>query len=141
ENAANVTQGNFGFTGTQTARSGVSGSGRPLADFLLGRASSYSEAEFDVTNHLRFGRTEFYAQDSWKVKPNFTLDYGVRYQLFRNPYDDKDVLTAFLPELYSASNAPAFANATGTQLVKGTGDLLNGIIVANKNSPFGRRIS
>jgi len=141
ENAANETQGRFGFTGSQTARTGVSGSGRPLADFLLGRANTYSEAEFDVTNHLRFGRMEFYGQDSWKVKPNFTLDYGVRYQFFRNPYDAKDVLTAFLPELYSASNAPAFANATGTQLVKGTGDLLNGIIVANRNSPFGRRIS
>lgn len=140
ENAANATQGAFGFTGTQTARTGVSGSGRGLADFLLGRASSYSESEFDVTNHLRFGRTEFYAQDTWKLRPNFQLDYGLRYQLFRTPVDANDILDAFFPELYSAANAPQFANATGTQLVKGTGDLLNGIVVANRNSPFGRRI-
>ena len=140
ENAANVTQGTFGFTGTQTARTGVSGSGRPLADFLLGRASTYSESEFDVTNNLRFGRTEFYAQDTWKVKPNLQVDYGLRYQLFRTPVDANNVLTAFFPQNYSAANAPAFANATGTQLVKGSGELLNGIVIADRNSPFGRRI-
>jgi hypothetical protein len=140
ENAANVTQGTFGFTGTQTAKTGVSGSGRGLADFLLGRASAYSESEFDVTNHLRFGRTEFYGQDTWKVKPNLQIDYGVRYQLYRMPVDAKNILDAFFPQNYSAANAPQCANATCTQLVKGTGDLLNGIVIANVNSPFGRRI-
>ncbi|MFY9556944.1 MAG: carboxypeptidase regulatory-like domain-containing protein [Blastocatellia bacterium] len=140
ENAANATQGAFSFNGSQTARSGVSGSGRPLADFLLGRASAYSESEVDVTNQLRFGRTEFYAQDTWKAKPNLQLDYGLRYQLFRTPVDADDVLTAFFPENYVAANAPPFANATGTQLVKGVGDVLNGIVIANRNSPFGRRI-
>lgn len=140
ENAGNITQGSFGFTGAQTALSGVSGSGRPLADLLLGRASSYSESEFNVTNNLRFGRTEFYAQDTWKAKPNLQLDYGLRYQFYRTPVDTNDVLTAFFPENYVAANAPQFANATGTQFVKGTGDLLNGIVVANRNSPFGRRI-
>jgi hypothetical protein len=140
ENAANATQGSFSFTGAQTARSGVSGSGRGLADFLLGRANAYSESEFDVTNHLRFGRTEFYAQDTWRARPNLQLDYGLRYQLFRTPVDTNDVLDAFFPQNYSAANAPAFANATGTQLVKGTGDLLNGIVIAGRNSPSGRRI-
>ena len=139
ENAANETQGRFGFTGLQT-RTSVAGSGIGLADLLLGRASAYSESEFDVTNHLRFGRTEFYAQDTWKAKPNFQIDYGIRYQLFRMPTDREDVLTAFFPDKYSAANAPQCANATCTQLVKGSGDLLNGIVIANKNSPFGRRV-
>ncbi|MBI3650324.1 MAG: TonB-dependent receptor [Acidobacteria bacterium] len=139
ENAANEAQGRFSFTGLQTRKTGVT-SGVGLADFLLGRASAYSETEFDVTNHLRFGRTEFYAQDTWKAKPNLQLDYGVRYQLFRLPKDTKDVFDVFLPELYNRASAPSFANATGTALVKGSGDLLNGIAIAGKNSPFGRRI-
>ncbi len=139
ENAANNTQGTFSFTGLQTRRTGVT-SGVGLADLLLGRASAYSESEVDVTNHLRFGRTEFYAQDTWKVKPNFQLDLGVRYQLFRLPTDVNDVLDVFLPELFNPAFAPTFANATGTALVKGTGDLLNGIAVAGRNSPYGRRI-
>lgn len=30
---------------------------------------------------------EFYVQDSWKVKPNFTLTYGLRYSLFAPPWE------------------------------------------------------
>jgi hypothetical protein len=140
EGAANETQGRFGFTGLQTRKTTVSGSGVGLADFLLGRASSYSESEFDVTNHLRFGRTEFYGQDTWKVRPNLQLDLGLRYELYRMPTDTNNVLTAFFPELYNPAKAPTFSNATGTSLVKGSGDPLNGIVIANNNSPFGRRI-
>lgn len=140
EGAANETQGRFGFTGLQTRLTSVSGSGIALADFLLGRASSYSESEVDITNHLRFGRTEFYAQDTWKAKPNFQLDLGIRYQLFRMPVDANDVLTGFFPDKYVAANAPTFSNVTGTTLVKGSGDPLNGIVIAGRNSPFGRRI-
>ena len=139
ENAANETQGRFSFTGLQTRRAGVQ-SGIALADFLLGRASTYGEAERDVTNHLRFGRSEFYAQDTWKAKPNLQIDYGLRYQLFRLPTDTEDVFTAFLPELYNPAFAPQCANATCTALVRNTGDLLNGIIIGGVNSPFGRRV-
>jgi hypothetical protein len=139
ENAATNSHGTFTFSGLQTRRTGVT-SGIGLADFLLSRASAYSETEFDVTNHLRFGRTELYAQDTWKVKPNLQLDLGLRYQLFRLPTDTEDVLDVFLPELYNPAFAPTFANATGTALVRGTGDLLNGIAIAGRNSPFGRRI-
>ncbi|HEX5734561.1 MAG TPA: TonB-dependent receptor [Blastocatellia bacterium] len=139
ENAANETQGRFTFSGLQTRRTGVQ-SGIALADFLLGRASTYGEAERDVTNHLRFGRSEFYAQDTWKARPNLQLDYGLRYQLFRLPTDTDDVFTAFLPELFNPASAPQCANASCTALVRDTGDLLNGIIVAGVNSPFGRRV-
>jgi Carboxypeptidase regulatory-like domain/TonB-dependent Receptor Plug Domain len=139
ENAANVTQGNFGFNGTQTRKSGVA-SGIGLADFLLGRASTYSEAERDVTNHLRFGRTEVYAQDTWKARPNLQFDYGMRYQYFRMPVDKNDVLDTFLPELFNRANALQCANASCSAFVRGVGDPLNGIAVAADNSPFGRRI-
>ena len=138
ENAANETQGRFGFTGLQT-RSG-SNSGIALADFLLGRASTYSESERDVTEHLRWGRTEFYGQDTWKVRPNLQLDLGMRYQYFRMPVDTNNVLDVFLPQLFDRSKALQCANATCTAFVKGVGDLLNGIAVADVNSPFGRRI-
>ncbi|HJQ70996.1 MAG TPA: carboxypeptidase regulatory-like domain-containing protein [Blastocatellia bacterium] len=139
ENAANLTQGTFSFTGLQTRRAGVA-SGLGLADFLLGRASAYSEAERDVTNHLRFGRTEFYAQDTWKARPNLQIDYGLRYQLFRLPTDTEDVLTAFLPQLYNPAFALQCANLTCTSFVRGSGDPQNGIIVGAVNSPFGRRV-
>jgi outer membrane receptor protein involved in Fe transport len=139
ENAANETQGRFGFTGLQTRTAAIA-SGNAFADFLIGRASTYTEAQRDVTNHLRFGRTEFYVQDTWKVKPNLQLDLGVRYHLFRQPYDRDFVLTAFLPELFDPTLVPEFANATGTLLRVNTGDPLNGIARASVNSPFGDRV-
>ncbi len=138
ENAANATQGSFTFNGTQT-RSG-SGTGIAFADFLLGRASSYSEAQIDITNHLRFGRTEFYVQDTWKIRPNIQLDYGVRYYLFRMPQDTENVLTAFLPERFDPASALRCINPRCSAFDPLSGDLLNGIIVADGNSPFGRRV-
>lgn len=139
ENAANLTQGRYGFTGLQTRVSTVT-SGIGFADFLLGRASSYTEPERDVTEHLRFGRTEFYGQDTWKIKTNFQLDYGLRYYRYRQPIDTQNVLATFLPELYSAARAPVCANVSCSLFNTATFDVTNGFAYAGVNSPFGRRV-
>ncbi len=101
---------------------------------------SYSEAERDVTNNLRFSRYEMYAQDTWKPKRNLTVDYGVRYALYPPVTDVNNTLVTFDPTSYNAANAPQFANATGTLVNYATGDPLVGLIVAGKNSPYGRAI-
>jgi Carboxypeptidase regulatory-like domain len=139
ENAASLTQGRYGFTGLQTRITGVT-SGIGFADFLLGRASSYTEPERDVTEHLRFGRTEFYVQDTWKVRPNFQLDYGIRYYRFRQPIDENDVLATFLPELYNPARAPVCSSPTCSAFTTASFDVTNGFAYANVNSPFGRRV-
>ena len=138
ENAANATQGTYGFTGVQTRVPTTSGIG--LADFLLGRATSYAEPERDVTQQLRFGRTEFYVQDTWRVRPNFQLDYGLRYYRYRQPIDKDNVLATFLPEFYNRARTPVCANATCSLFVTNTFDVTNGFAYAGTNSPFGRRV-
>lgn len=144
ENANNLTQGQFSFAGTRSR--GTSGgisltqTGIALADFLMGRADSYSEDLTDVTVNLRFGRREFFAQDTWKVRPNLTLDIGVRYQYFVPVTDVNNVLTSFDPALYSRTNAPTCTTAACTALVRGTGVELNGIARAGVNSRFGSSI-
>lgn len=146
ENANNVSQGSFVFNGLTTRGSSTTGvalgalSGNGLADYLLGRAASYSESEFDVTVNLRFGRREFFAQDTWRIRPNLTLDYGVRYQYFKPVIDENNTLASFDPTLYRASAAPTFLNAAGTALVRGTGNEFNGIGIAGRTSQFGRSI-
>jgi hypothetical protein len=40
-----------------------------------------------LTRHFAANTYEFYAQDSWKVKPNLTLTYGLRYSLFSPPWE------------------------------------------------------
>jgi hypothetical protein len=68
------------------------------------------------------------------------VDYGVRYSLYPPITDANNVLTSFLPSAYVAANAPKCANAACTLITAGSGDPLNGIIVAGKNSPFGDAI-
>jgi outer membrane receptor protein involved in Fe transport len=138
ENAANSTQGTYGFTGAITRV--PSGSGIGFADFLLGLAASYSEPERDVTEHLRFGRTEFYAQDTWKVRPNIQLDLGIRYYRYRQPSDVNNVLATFLPQFYSPAKAPQCANVSCSLFTTSTFDVTNGFAYAGQNSPFGRRV-
>jgi hypothetical protein len=145
ENANNITQGLFSFAGTRTR--GTSGTisltqtGIATADLLLGRADSYSEDQFDVTVNLRFGRREFFAQDTWRIRPNLTLDFGVRYQYFTPVTDKNNVLTSFDPALYNRANAPTCRTAACATLIRGTGNELNGIAIAGSTSRFGDAIS
>lgn len=139
ENASNETQGRFTFAtgGGRTAFQNFLTGNR---DGLCGDVCFYTESEIDVTNNLRFNRYEMFVQDTWRLRPNVTLDYGVRYAVYPQIVDKNDVLTNFVPALYSPGAAPEFANPAGSALVPGTGDPLNGIIVAGQNSPFGRGI-
>src|SRR5450759_2339285 len=83
ENAANVTQGSFSLGATTGANARTA-----FQNFLMGNADglcascSYTEAERDVTAHLRFNRYEMYAQDTWKPRANVTVDLGLRYSLY-----------------------------------------------------------
>lgn len=102
-------------------------------DGACGASCTYTEPELEVDSHVRARRYEFFAQDSWRVKPNVTLDYGARYALYPAVTDTNDILTNFDSTLYSASRAPQI-NAAGLVVI-GTGDPLNGIVVAGQNSP------
>ncbi len=146
ENANNITGGSFTFNSSSTQGTSSTGvaltqTGSAIASFLMGRSTQYIEDQFDVTVNLRFGRREFFAQDTWRIRPNLTLDYGVRYQYFVPVKDENDVLTSFFPSLFSRAAVPTCTTAACTALVRGTGNELNGIAVAGANSPFGRAIS
>lgn len=92
ENAGNALNGSFAFNTTR--------SGNDFADLLLGAPASYIEDQNEVRVELRYNTFEFYGQDTWKITPRFTLDYGARYSVFQNPVEQSDFLTAFLPSLY-----------------------------------------
>ena len=57
-----------------------------FADYLLGFPGSYGQGSAQVEN-VRSTATYLYAQDSWKLKPNLTLNYGLRWE-FTTPITD-----------------------------------------------------
>jgi hypothetical protein len=54
--------------------------GDPLADFMLGLPASYSQGSAQREN-VRSTALYLFAQDSWKIRPNVTLNYGLRWEL------------------------------------------------------------
>jgi Carboxypeptidase regulatory-like domain/TonB dependent receptor len=54
-----------------------------------------------VARHFAFDSYEFYAQDQWKVKPNLTVTYGLRYSLFPSPWETTGLQVSPSPDLGS----------------------------------------
>ena len=50
-----------------------------------------------VPRHFRAHEAEFYAQDAWRVKPNLTLTFGLRYSLLQPPYETTGTQVAPVP--------------------------------------------
>ncbi len=133
------TQGSFSFT--------AGGGYTAFQNFLRGNAGgacgascTYTEPEKEIGSQFRWKRYELYLQDSWRVNPRLRVDFGLRYSLQPGFVDNNDVLTNFVPADYDRSKAPQF-DATAGRLLLNTGDLLNGIVIAGQNSPYGRAVN
>ena len=66
------------------ARWADGGTGNEFADLLIGRPARPSSGQPSAIGTFVAYNFEFYAQDSWKVKKNFTLEYGVRLGKWSN---------------------------------------------------------
>jgi hypothetical protein len=62
-------------------------SGNTFADLLTGGPMDYSESSKNTVNDMHYNLFEAYAQDSWKVKPRLTVDFGLRFSYF-GPWTD-----------------------------------------------------
>jgi hypothetical protein len=71
-NPDSMFNGSFYFTGYAT--------GSDFVDFLLGLPSGYNQAD-SGRFYLRNKYIGLYGQDSWRAKPNLTLNYGLRWDV------------------------------------------------------------
>jgi len=90
-----------------------SSTGTTLADFVVGNMSAFSQG----TNYGFYTPQYYvalYAQDSWKINRRLTLNYGVRWEPYLAPYNNRGENQHFDPNLFTQnfrsqvfSSAPA----------------------------------
>jgi len=97
--------GNFNF-GVDT--NNPLDSRHPYANAVLGNFASYSEATARPRGEGRQSLVEWFAQDSWKVTPRLTVEYGMRLAWYNQWYQDRGDSAAFSLEQYDRSNAPLY---------------------------------
>jgi Carboxypeptidase regulatory-like domain len=121
--------GNVTFNGSNASLT----TGNPLADALIGNFASYSEASSDPTGHFRFTQPEAFAQDSWRVLRNLSIEYGIRFQYIQSMYTQGNNMGNFDPSVYAAGT-PVQLNTNGT-LVPNSGNPFNGLVRAGSGVP------
>lgn len=139
ENNASTNAGSFSFASTALP-TGTVNAEQTFANFLLGKYATFTQTSLDLTPDIRQHESEFYVQDDIRLSPTFTLNAGIRYSLFRLPFDARHMLSNFSSAAYVPANAPTISSA-GTTIVAGTGDPLNGIIVNGSTSPWNSKVS
>ncbi|HEV7966083.1 MAG TPA: TonB-dependent receptor [Candidatus Acidoferrales bacterium] len=80
--------GGFTFTGSQT--------GSDFVDFLVGAPNLYNQADSQAyyPRHKYIGG---FAQDSWQIKSNLTLNYGLRWDLMQYWSEKYNQIPTFIP--------------------------------------------
>ena len=100
--------------------------GAALADFMLGTMSGFSQG----TNYGFYTRQFYmslYAQDSWRVSPRLTLNYGVRWEPYLAPYNNRGENQHFDPTLFAQNvHSGVFANAPAGLVFPGDSQYTSG---------------
>jgi hypothetical protein len=84
-------QGDIAVNGIYTA-----GGGFGVPDFLLGDVDSVLFTTPTVVHNYVSGNS-LYAQDTWRVRPNLTVTYGLRYELFSPLLNRQNQISNFSP--------------------------------------------
>jgi hypothetical protein len=127
-------QPSFNFAASnQNANNSNSG----IANLLLGNYTNVQQSNIFAFGHFHFFQYEGYAQDTWKVSPRLTVDYGVRYEFVGPTYTTGQYHQYYFePYAYNpanavrintASNIPGQAPTQGT-IITGSGNPYNGMI-------------
>ena len=79
--------GSFQFNGSET--------GSDFADYLIGVASTYVQAD-QGSFYPRNRYIAFFGQDTWKIKPSLTFNYGLRWDIISPWYEKYNQLQSLV---------------------------------------------
>ncbi len=123
-NASSAERGNFVFNGSFTQNPlSRAGNGSSLADFLLGFPST-SEVSTATVGDVRYRYGGLFLQEDWKISSRFTLNLGVRWEVWSQPIERHDNQANFIPSLgkidYALNKVPvAVASSVVAQVPVG----------------------
>jgi len=80
--------------------------GYGYANAAFGVYNSFSQAANFINGQYRYWNIEFYAQDTWKVTPRLTLDYGLRVAYYQPQYDQSLQASTFVLSQWNPAQAP-----------------------------------
>jgi len=93
---------------------GSNSTGNPVADFLIGHAVNYVQADNQPIQDINFHQYSFYGEDQWKVTKRLTITYGLRFDHQGQWYPENSPgFAVWDPAQYSNSpSAPSFTGLT-----------------------------
>jgi hypothetical protein len=147
-----TTKGSFDFS---VSTSSPFDTGYNQANLLTGAVSRFQQVDNESHRYSVYQDVHIFIQDTWKIKPSVTLDYGLRLYHIPSEYNTDPAKTldaVFLPNLWDPAKAPRFyiPDPTNTKrlidpkypnaplptnqftallysIVPGTGDVFNGV--------------
>ncbi len=101
-----------------------------LANAFLGAYDSYVEQGPSIETRFRNKFWEFYAQDQWRVRPNLTIEYGLRYAWLPHWTSAWNNMAMFSPAAWDPARVPIFG-CCGNLF----GDVYNGVVLPGAGWP------
>ena len=130
----------------------------PFSNAITGNFFSYGESSGQTEGLARTYTLEWFAQDTWKVTPKFTLDYGIRFSSFTPWRLRENEGSAFAIDRFTNGSIPLLyqpgRDASGTRVafdrtsgdflpapligafIPGTGDRLNGVVIGSGEQDY-----
>jgi Carboxypeptidase regulatory-like domain/TonB-dependent Receptor Plug Domain len=87
--------------------------GHAWANALLGYYDYFKQTDRRPQGFFRYTNFEWYAQDTFKLTPRLSLDYGMRFSWYQPQYDARDQVSIFNPDLYDPSDPVSLTNGMG----------------------------
>jgi hypothetical protein len=108
--------GQIQFGGGQNPQ-GIPG---PLADFAEGLPSGSLHFVGNASRSFHTTYFGMFAQDSFRVRPNLTFDYGLRYEIQTVIHDTTNQIATFVPSLFQTFLSPS-ADQTNLAVLEASG--------------------
>jgi hypothetical protein len=115
------TAGTYGFRGQATQAAATVANPNPapgvgLADFFLGYAQNFNQAQTQDGVSISFNTIDEYAMDDWRVTHRLTLNLGVRLEALPHAFDTNGRMSNFYPNLWNSADAAEFTSPTSNAL-------------------------